>query len=316
MRVSFKDGGSAIVSHRATGRAKLEFEVLKRLRAHGALVPDVLAYDGKYIIQEDLGAKQFNRVIRRVEPDECEELVNIALLSMAKTNRAARKAGLKNYVATLGEGEDWRLKVTNRPRLLGEFLNLPIPDFPVSKIVERLRVVDYEFVKWDARPPNAIYLADGNVAWIDWEHCGRRNSLDDLVWWFCDQSMSELPDMELRLLKRHVPAIARGWDEEDAHDYLAVYGTLHLCMRLTFVLQGQRNRGLKDWSSVSSGDKEAASALRSARKLSARATRWSARSPLTAALTPWLQEVTDQMVEAQPTKTATAENNVVENAVV
>jgi len=24
--------------------------------------------------------------------------------------------------------------------------------------------------------------ADGGVAWIDWEHCGARDALDDLAW--------------------------------------------------------------------------------------------------------------------------------------
>lgn len=294
IRLHLKGQGSVIATQRKTpARAKLEVRVLEELGARGALVPKVLAFNGQLLFQEDLGNRRLSTALKRANPAEGERLLDSALTSLAEAQATAQVAGLERFVVTLGEREDWRRAFVSHARELGEFLGSRAPALPVEKLVERLRVSKPSFIKWDSRPPNAIVLEDGKVAWIDWEHCGCRNRLDDLAWLFGDQTVPDWPDVEERLLDRHLPTFLDGMDPQDARDYLAVYGTFHMCIRLGKIVRKQNRRDLEDWGGVLSDGKVAAYALRDARKTSLRASRWAAKSPLTANLSPWLLEVAE-----------------------
>ena len=153
---------------------------------HDAPVPEILAVDGKFLFQEDLGETRLSTALSTASPAEAETLLDAALKSLAKTHAAAKSAGLKRHVMIL-DGEEWRANLLAVPQKLGKFLESPAPELSMKKLDQRLRVASPEFIKWDARPPNAIIHEDGHVSWIDWEHCGRRNRLDDLVWLFGDQ---------------------------------------------------------------------------------------------------------------------------------
>jgi len=294
IRLHLKGQRSVIATRRKTpARAKLEVRVLEELGARGALVPKVLAFNGQLLFQEDLGSKRLSTALKRANRAEGERLLDSAITSLAETQATAQAAGLERFVVTLGQREDWRRAFISHSQDLGRFLRSPAPDLPVGKLVERLRVSKPSFIKWDARPPNAIVMEGGKVAWIDWEHCGCRNRLDDLAWLFGDQTVPEWPDVEERLLDRHLPAFLDGMDPQDARDYLAVYGTFHMCIRLGKILNKQNRGGLEDWAGVRSAGEVAANALKDARKTSLRASRWAAKSPLTADLSPWLLEVAE-----------------------
>ncbi len=301
VRFFLEDGRSMIATRRANAaRANLEFHVLQKLQSQGARVPKVLAFDGRLLFQEDLGQKRMSLVLRKASRLQGEKLLDSGLLSLADTHARGAAAGLGRVVATLGEGEDWLRFLIDRPRVLGEFLHLPAPKLPVDRLLKLLRVTEAKFIKWDARPPNAVVLAGGELGWIDWENCGRRNRLDDLAWYFGDQSIPDWPDVEGRLLDQHVPAFVDNKSLDEAHEYLAVFGTLHMCVRLSQVFNREKKRGLEGWSDESSADGTTQKALSSARTISIRASRWAGRSPVLDPLSGWLHQVADQIGNPEP----------------
>ena len=154
-----------------------------------------------------------------------------------------------------------------------------------------LTLVVPRFVKWDARPGNAIIRADGRMAWIDWEDCGARNRLDDMAWLLGDEFVPDLPiEVEERLLAAHVPHFADDMPLADAVEYLSAYGTLHMCVRLGMILN---ERGGGPWwdQELCLATDQVGVTLEHARRLCRRAARWSARSAIVRALSPWFDEV-------------------------
>jgi hypothetical protein len=139
-------------------------------------------------------------------------------------------------------------------------------------------------VKWDARPGNALIVNDGaddgGVAWIDWEHCGARDALDDLAWLLCDEYMPDHVGLESALLKRFLPlfAIQSKRSPEDALVYLSRFGSLHTCMRLLLVL---KHKGDGAWWSAEACERtdRVGVTAQAARRLCARGARWSGRWP-------------------------------------
>ncbi len=297
IRFVLEDGRSMIATRRKTpDRVNLEFHVLQKLQLRGAKVPKVLAFNGRLLFQEDLGKKRMSLLLKKVNRAQGEKLLNSGLISLADTHERGRAAGLGRGVATLGQGDDWLRNLIDRPRLLGEFLGIPAPKLPVDRLIELLRVTEAYFIKWDARPPNAIVLEGGSTAWIDWENCGRRNRLDDLAWYLGDQSVPDWPDVEERLLSRHLPAFVDNMSPDKAREYLAVFGALHMCVRLSQIINREKKRGLERWDCDITADKITQRALFSARKTSVRASRWAVRSPLLGSLSTWLMEVAHQIV--------------------
>ena len=276
-------------------RANLEFHVLQKLKCQGANVPAVLAFNGRLLFQEDLGRKRMSLVLKKVNHLQGEKLLDQGLSSLAAIHAHGEESRLDRVVATLGEGEDWLRFLIDRPRLLGEFLQLPAPELPIDSLVKLLRVTELKFIKWDARPPNAIVLGGGQIGWVDWENCGRRNRLDDLAWYLGDQSVPDWPEIEERLLRRHLPAFVDNMTLDNANDYLAAFGALHMCIRLSQVLNREKKRGLQAWSKESAGDEIALKAQESALKLSLRASRWSERSSLLGPLSIWFKTVADKL---------------------
>jgi hypothetical protein len=121
---------------------------------------------------------------------------------------------------------------------------------------------------------------ESGVAWIDWEHCGARDALDDLVWLLCDEYMYDHAALELALLKRFLPlfALQSKRSPEDALVYLSRFGTLHTCMRLFLVL---KNKGEGAWWSPEACERtdRIGVTAQAARRLCARGARWSGRYP-------------------------------------
>ena len=83
------------------GRAELETRVLQMLRANGAQVPEVLAFDGEIRLQEDLGKTRLSMALKTASAAEAEKLLDTALASLAKTHAAAKTAGLKRFVPSV-----------------------------------------------------------------------------------------------------------------------------------------------------------------------------------------------------------------------
>ena len=197
-------GGRQVIATRRSGlkRAELEVEVLRALAAQGVRLPEILAFDGTWLIQEDLGARRLSREIRRADDVATESLLDAALTSLAAIHRAGAAAGLETQTYRIGDKPGWISGLIGTSAQLGELLGIPPPALAEDKLIRRLTLPHGAFVKWDARPGNACVLSDGRIAWFDWEHCGCRHRIDDMAWLLGDENVPDIAVMEDRLLAR------------------------------------------------------------------------------------------------------------------
>ena len=171
-------------------------------------------------------------------------------------------------------------------------LRIAPPRLPVESLIDHLQVLRPQFIKWDARPGNAIARDDGEVAWIDWEHCGCRNRLDDMVWLLGDEYIPDWPDTEEKLIEAHLPAFANGLTASDARAYLFAFGTFHLCVRLDLIISKKKDEPWWDGDYCLDRDKVGVT-LQSALGTCQRAARWAGNVPLTEPMVPWFKDVSD-----------------------
>ena len=65
------DGDRLVITRRRhEGRAELEAEVLGQLKRQGAPVPEIIARDGKWIVQENLGNLRLSEAIDAAAPKQ------------------------------------------------------------------------------------------------------------------------------------------------------------------------------------------------------------------------------------------------------
>jgi len=105
--------------------------------------------------------------------------------------RAAERVALGDRVAPIGMTREWLTALLSMPGRVAEQLGLADPAIDITP--EQITPRRLSFVKWDARPGNALLVDDGGVGWIDWEHCGARDALDDLAWLLCDGTCLTMP---------------------------------------------------------------------------------------------------------------------------
>ncbi len=276
---------SYIVTRRKhAARAALEAGVLLELRAAGAPVPSVLAFDGEWLIQQDLGAQRLSAALGGGDVRSAGNRAAQAIAGLLLCQRAADTAGLSQRVAPIGVKPAWLAALLSMPGRVAEQLGLPDPDIRAAITPEQVTPRHLSFVKWDARPGNALLVeepgTDGGIGWIDWEHCGARDALDDLAWLLCDEYMPDQAELESVLLKRFLPlfALLSKRSAEDALVYLSRFGSLHTCMRLFLVL---KHKGEGAWWSPEACERtdRIGVTAQAARRLCARGARWSGRYP-------------------------------------
>lgn len=292
IRMRFEDGRSAIVTRRAqAARGRLEAMILYALSARGDGVPGVIAYDGKWLIQEDLGGRRLAQALQAAEDagDEPagQRLLEAGLASLAANQKAAADAKLERGISVIGHKPQWIGQLVDMVDRLGRLLDAPPPPHPEA-LGQLLAVKRPRVIKWDARPGNAIVRDDGRVAWIDWEHCGCRNALDDVAWFLADEYTPDWPAGEAAALERHLPDfLDEGEDAEEALRYLAAFMAVHSCARASLILTTKKDGPWRDPVAVLSGDKVGVARCFIERCL-ARGARWAALAPETEMLAPWL----------------------------
>lgn len=297
MRVFCDDQPVIVTRRRQAQRARLEVTALHAMHARGAPVPKVLAFDGLWLIQEDLGGQRLPQLLDGATQKKGEAWLDAALGGLAACHAAARDAHLERTGVVIGREAKWLAQLIGIPTPLGKALDLAPPPLPEREIAEFLRVRQPSFLKWDARPGNAIGRDDGTVSWFDWEHSGCRNPTDDLAWLLGDEFIPDWPRVEQRLLKRHLPAFAtEELNGDEAAAYLATFGTFHMCMRLTIILTFKRGGPWWDWDDALARD-TVGIAHAAAQATCKRAARWAQRAPLTEALAPWLESLIERMPE-------------------
>jgi len=299
VRVFLKDRSVIVTQRRHPARAKREAEVLRALGAQGAPVPRLLSFDGAWLIQEDLGPSRLSQTLAAMREAEGEPLLAKALAALATAQQAGQASGLDRRMVTIGARADWLLKLASTHERIGGQLKIPAPELQTDRLADRVRPQRPTFIKWDARPANAVVRSDASVAWFDWEHCGCRDPLDDLVWLLCDEYTPDWPEAEARLIARFLPLFSNGSAPHAAHDYLMTFGTLHNCMRLSLILT--EKAGGPWWNTQRCLDHDSVGVtLEMALRVCRRAARWAARGELTQSLSPWLLSVADQLQAGEP----------------
>ena len=276
---------SYIVTRRKNApRGALEAGVLRELRAAGAPVPAVLAFDGEWLIQEDLGERRLSAAFAGGDVRFAGTWAARAASALLLCQRAAKNAGLSKRVAPIGATAEWIAGLLATPGRVAAQLGLPDPDIGALITPEQIAPRRYSFVKWDARPGNALLVEggadEGGVGWADWEHCGVRDALDDLAWLLCDDRIPDDEGLESILLKRFLPlfALQSNRTAQDALVYLSRFGTLHSCMRLSLVLKHKGEGSWWDPEFCERTDRVGVTA-EGARRLCRRGARWSRRWP-------------------------------------
>ena len=178
---------------------------------------------------------------------------------------------------------------------------LDLPEIDRTALLQQIRVRKPRLIKWDARSGNAILRDDGAVAWFDWEHCGRRNRLDDLIWLLGDEFTPDLPEVEEQLLQLHLPAFADDLGTDEARSYIATFGSFHTCVRLELILENKDGDDWWEWDYCLARDKVGVT-LEAAHRLCARGARWASWSPLTEPLVPWFGRVAERLTDLQQTE--------------
>lgn len=268
------------------GRARMELAVLRGLAPLTDAVPRVFGFSSGWLIQEDLGGRRLSQALADGAPAERAAWLERALISLAEIQEAGASAGLAARLPRLGAARDWRARLAAMPARIGAALDRAAPPLDEAALVEALNPARFGFVKWDARPGNAIAREDGSVAWFDWEHCGARDPLDDPAWLLGDEYVVLEPVAEAELLELAVSRFGRPRDEAEAGAYLATYGVLHMTVRLSLVLKYKAGDDWWDPAYCLERDKIGVT-LDCALNLVERAARWSERSPTLRPLSEW-----------------------------
>ena len=224
-----------ITRRKYPARAALEAAVMTALNREGALVPEMLAFDGEWLLQSDLAGERLSEALFEADPERADALLRTAIESLAQVQEAGHRGMRARDLVVLGDSARWCRDLAGMPQRIGRFFDRPPPDLDLEALAERLAVRQARFVKWDARPGNAIVTADGKVCWIDWEHCGRRNRLDDMAWLLGDEFTPFDAARQPALLAHAVACTAMPDGEGDVAD-LTLFGTFHTCVRLALIL--------------------------------------------------------------------------------
>ena len=294
VRLFLEDRSVIVTKRRAPARARLEAEVLQALSDQGAPVPRLLCFDGVWLIQEDLGSSRLSQALAAMHEADAEGLLENAIAGLAAAQQAGRERGLDREVVAIGKNAEWIATLATIHRRIGEQLQLSVPALPTDRLVAQLRPQRPAFIKWDARPANAAIRADGAVAWFDWEHCGCRHPLDDVVWLLCDEYTPDLPKVEERLIGRILPWFLNGSAQDVAYDYLMTFGALHGAMRLSLILTEKADGPW--WDPARCLDLDSVGVTSEmALRLCRRSARWAARGSLTPELGNWFEEVAERL---------------------
>ncbi len=282
---------SVIVTKRASlRRAQLESVVLRMLNGKAAPVPHLIACREHVLIQQDMGNHRLSERLNGSDVVKTGALLGAALNSLSAIHEAGKVTEQLQSIIVLGDKSQWLRTFISSADRLGALLGVPAPALESDMLMDLIRVDQTTLIKWDARPGNAIVADDGSVFWIDWEHCGRRHPLDDVAWLLADEYTPFFPELESELIAKVLPTFAYGYSEEQAQEYLRVFGTFHSCIRLAMIVKHQAKSGW--WKLEKCLEFDRVGVVRKlAMQSCRRATHWSGSSRLTQDLVPWFDDI-------------------------
>jgi len=272
-------------------KADVERLILKGLSRAGENVPKLLGSDGrKLLIQEDIPGVRLSQAVHKRSDKTILRYLDNALDSLARIQRAGSDQGFDEQLSKLGDSPQWLTGLFNRPAVLGRFFKVPTPELELKSLEKLLAVRKPRFIKWDSRPGNAIARSDGEVFWIDWEHSGARNRLDDMVWLLADEFVPDRPDVEAKLLEKYLPVFADDLSLDHARQYFFTMGVFHLVVRMGLILKYKKDGSWWSYEKCLAGDK-AGVTLRNALRICGRGERWAAQTQETDDLAQWFKDI-------------------------
>ena len=289
------EGKSYIFSlRRLAGKAEREVWALETLGRAGAPVPELVAFDGTWLVQEDLGSERLSTALNFASPETAEAGLVAAVEALSLCHRAGKSLAASDRVRRLGATLEWTKGLAGFVGKVSQRLDLGTPELDLAELHRILRPRVPSLVKWDARPGNACIRNDGSVGWFDWEHCGLRNPTDDMVWLLADEFVPDNPALEAQLVEQHAVSVFGDFlDLSIVREYYAVFAALHSAARLELILS-KRKQHWWDWRTCVEFDRIGVT-LEAGSRLCRRGARVSEQSALTRALSPWFLTVEEHL---------------------
>ena len=292
VKLILKKGAPVYVSERSKkSKADIERLILNTISMAGENVPKLLGSDGhKLLIQQDIPGVRLTQALHKRGHKTVFEYLDNGLSSLAKIQEAGSKQGLDEKMPKLGNTKIWLQGLLDRPAVMGKFFEIPAPTPDLKALESLLAARKPRFVKWDARPGNAIAKADRSVFWIDWEHSGARNRLDDMVWLLADEFVPNLPEVEDKLLQRHLPFYSDDLTLDKAKQYFYSLGVFHLVVRMGLIFKYKEDGSWWSYEKCLAGDK-AGVTKKNVLRICMRGERWAAETQETLVLSQWFKDV-------------------------
>ena len=184
--------------------------------------------------------QRLTAALHNAGPARQAALLTSAGQSLLAIRRAAEKAGLLRIVPQIGLRAGWLDDLMTLPGRIATNHGLSVPDLDHNALRDLISPQRPAFVKWDARPGNAMLRPDGTLCWFDWEHCGQRSPFDDAAWLLADEWSPDCPDAEAEILA--ALAQAGGIAAKEATDRFHAMAVLHSFVRLSLILSRKADK--------------------------------------------------------------------------
>jgi len=279
--------------------AELEAEVLKRLAKRNDALPKLINRSGNWLVQEYISGQRLSVALaNKNNKKKCESICN-AISSLISIQENAQEIGLEKLVKPICTSQEWREGKIGALKGIAEVSGLSPPRVRRDKIFKVLKIKPLSFIKWDARLGNGILRDNKSTCWFDWEHCGRRAGIDDLVWFLSDEWLNLTKDEEQLIINKFIYRFNRKEISVPSEAYLRVFGTIHMCGRLSKILELWQGRSSWiDREKCLTHDLMGVTAQESSR-LALKAARWANDDNLTRPLVPWLNNLSTWINEQQ-----------------
>lgn len=243
--LTLESGRNVIATRRSKiDRAAHEAAILRCLSEENCKVPRLLGTNhARILLQQALTGTRLSRELTDAPASGVPDLVSRSLTSLHQIHVSASRRGLEQSTGkVLGGTRQWTSELLDRPAVLGRHLGIPAPVPHKAPVQQLLRVRKPRFIKWDARPGNAVVGSDNQIYWFDWEHAGNRNRLDDMIWLLGDEFVPLTDEQEDDILRSFLPRFADTMSLDEAQDYFHTLGCLHSVIRLTLIIKNMKGK--------------------------------------------------------------------------
>lgn len=290
LRVHFENRTIVATQRSYPGRMRMEVEVLRRLTEEKAPVPKYLGGSERLFFQEDVGSRRLSGDLLAAAELGKLDVAARAFESLLEIREAGKRAKLAEVVPALGADIDWVKGFVGTSVQSSSKFGIQEPQVDFQQILERLHVPATTFLKWDARPGNASIGSGGQVFWFDWEHCGKRQGVEDFAWLAGDEFWPVNTNDTVDVLTATLPK-----DQAAAElDYLGLYITFHIIQRLTIILRRHTKAGWVDAAKAMKYDKIGVDPDLAVR-LAGHGAGWADRSPLTRPMVKWFEDCAESV---------------------